>query len=75
MRKFLVPGLLLVCLGAGASADDGPPKVRNVAIIVHEGVELLDFAGPAEAFSMAGDQAFRVYTVAPRRGRSRAMPR
>ena len=40
-----------------------PPK--NVAIFVHEGVELLDFAGPAEVFAAADHgRAFNVYTVA-----------
>ena len=43
-----------------------PPEyeVRNVAIVLFEGVELLDFAGPAEVFAAAGrGQAFNVYTV------------
>src|SRR5262249_12083006 len=36
----------------------------NVAIIVHEGVELLDFAGPGEVFQAAAQgRAFKVYTV------------
>jgi transcriptional regulator GlxA family with amidase domain len=43
-------------------------KVRNVAVFVHEGVELLDFAGPGEVFAAArtpqGGHAFNVYTVA-----------
>ena len=49
-----------------------PPEPRNVAIFVHDGVELLDFAGPAEVFSNAtvnGRRAFNVYTVAPTKGR------
>ena len=38
---------------------------RNVAILVHEGVELLDFAGPGEVFASANHRsAFQVYTVA-----------
>lgn len=38
---------------------------RNVAIFIHEGVELLDFSGPGEVFASAGrSQAFNVYTVA-----------
>jgi transcriptional regulator GlxA family with amidase domain len=38
---------------------------RNVAILVHEGVELLDFAGPGEVFASTDHrQAFEVYTVA-----------
>jgi transcriptional regulator GlxA family with amidase domain len=45
--------------------------MRNVAIVLYEGVELLDFAGPGEVFAAAarigavrGQPAFRVYTVA-----------
>jgi transcriptional regulator GlxA family with amidase domain len=38
---------------------------RNVAVFIHEGVELLDFSGPGEVFASAGrSQAFNVYTVA-----------
>ena len=47
---------------------------RNVAIVVYEGVELLDFAGPGEVFAAAANEgadrgrtAFKVYTVAPER--------
>jgi transcriptional regulator GlxA family with amidase domain len=53
-----------------AMADDPegtPPKKgkRNVAILVWDRVELLDFTGPAEVFSGTSfGQAFRVYTVA-----------
>lgn len=43
-------------------------KKRNVAIVLYEGVELLDFSGPGEVFAAAqtieGDNAFNVYTVA-----------
>jgi transcriptional regulator GlxA family with amidase domain len=39
---------------------------KNVAILVFDGVELLDFAGTGEVFKMAGSRnAFNVYTVAP----------
>ena len=45
---------------------------RNVAILVFDDVELLDFCGPYEVFSVAagrGDSpAFRVYTVAAEEG-------
>lgn len=46
-----------------------PPKensnVKTVAILLFEGVELLDFAGPAEVFIVADHgKAFRVVTVA-----------
>ena len=43
-------------------------KVRNVAIVLYQGAELLDFAGPGEVFAAAqtvdGQNAFNVYTVA-----------
>lgn len=42
---------------------------RRVAILVHEGVELLDFAGPGEVFAAADrGRAFEVYTVAAAAG-------
>jgi transcriptional regulator GlxA family with amidase domain len=43
-----------------------PKKVRTVAIVIHDGVELLDFAGPGQVFASAkGEQErlFEVYTV------------
>ena len=56
-------------------ADDEKPRadkkahVRNVAIVIFNQMELLDFAGPAEVFSAAGDgRAFKVYTVAEKDG-------
>jgi transcriptional regulator GlxA family with amidase domain len=52
-----------------AMKDEEVKKVKaslerrlKVAIFIHEGVELLDFAGPGEVFSAAG---FEVFTVAP----------
>lgn len=36
-------------------------KKRNVAIFIHHGVEILDFAGPSEVF--ASTEGFNVYTV------------
>ncbi len=68
-----VAAILLLLGAAGAAAEVPSPKpvTRNVAIVLYEGVELLDFAGPAEVFSAAADfgavgeqPAFRVYTVA-----------
>ena len=57
---------------ATRSRPDNAPedKTRNVAIVLYDGVELLDFAGPAEVFKAASgfgggkSPAFRVYTVA-----------
>jgi transcriptional regulator GlxA family with amidase domain len=42
-------------------------KIMNVAIFIHDGVEVLDFTGPGEVFSKAKDSTenlFNVYTVA-----------
>jgi len=65
---FLLP--LLACQSAGASAlVSAEPRTgpRNVAILIYEGVELLDFSGPGEVFSSARGPAgrgFKVFTVA-----------
>ncbi len=48
-------------------AASAAARQRSVAIVVHEGVELLDFAGPGEVFASAGQGAFKVFTVAPSR--------
>ncbi|MFP2925639.1 DJ-1/PfpI family protein [Pyxidicoccus sp. 3LG] len=68
---MLAVSLFLVATQAVAAPETRPSRVRNVAIVLYEGVELLDFAGPGEVFSAAGHQAmvgnqhaFRVYTVA-----------
>lgn len=60
--------LLTVQAAARAGELQSEPAARSVAIVVHDGVELLDFAGPAEVFanvSYRGQRAFNVYTVAP----------
>ena len=40
-------------------------NMKNVAIFIHDGVEILDFSGPGEVFAAARptDGAFHVYTV------------
>lgn len=61
-------GLLLVAAASSGAAwaDEVRPWARrNVAIVVYDGVEILDFAGPMEVFTAAGNGAFRVFTVAP----------
>jgi putative intracellular protease/amidase len=57
----------LACLLALASfaTRAGAIEPRKVAILVHDGVELLDFAGPGEVFAAAGNGAFDVFTVGP----------
>lgn len=63
--------LSLLAATLPAASKEPASYTRNVAIVVYEGVELLDFAGPGEVFGAAsgfgGDRqrrAFNVYTVA-----------
>lgn len=66
-------GALLLAASNGAASAVPPvekPYTRNVAIVLYEGVEALDFAGPLEVFAAAGrfgtaggQRAFNVYTV------------
>jgi transcriptional regulator GlxA family with amidase domain len=65
-------GAILACaLGAGiAVGATPPPYTKNVAILLYDGVEILDFAGPAEVFEAAAgygasgqERAFKVFTV------------
>ncbi|HEX5044349.1 MAG TPA: DJ-1/PfpI family protein [Candidatus Polarisedimenticolaceae bacterium] len=74
MFKLAAAALLLTL--PAAAADPAPPATytRNVAIVLYDGVEILDFAGPAEVFKAASGfgragttPAFRVYTVAASR--------
>jgi putative intracellular protease/amidase/predicted negative regulator of RcsB-dependent stress response len=61
MKKVLQMFAVSLMLVAAAFAQT--QRQRNVAIFVHEGVELLDFGGPGEVF--AATSGFNVYTVAP----------
>jgi putative intracellular protease/amidase len=62
--KMFLP-LALAC-GLAARADESRPFAqRKVAIVLYDGVEILDFAGPTEVFTAAGNGAFKVFTVAP----------
>lgn len=65
MNRWWKQALLVVLssfLASAAGASRAP--VRRVAILVYDGVELLDFAGPGEVFAAAGHgQAFEVFTV------------
>jgi transcriptional regulator GlxA family with amidase domain len=76
MKASSLLSCVLVVGVARAGAAESPrgsakPGTRNVAIVLYEGVELLDFAGPGEVFAAAshfgavrGQPAFRVFTVA-----------
>ena len=68
--KVLAFATLAIVCGAFSVAA----KTRTVAIVLYDGVEVLDFAGPAEVFESAGhfgaaggdhaNPAFRLFTVA-----------
>jgi transcriptional regulator GlxA family with amidase domain len=81
IARFLGTVLVTVLLGWTSpvhAADEKPKPERktrvNVAILLFEGVELLDFAGPAEVFGVAGEgQSFKVFTVAESTDLLRAM--
>ena len=65
--KVFLP-LVLACGMAARAEGTRPWKQRTVAIVLYDGVEILDFAGPTEVFTAAGNGAFRVFTVAPSSG-------
>lgn len=69
LRSLLLTSCFALIVQPVVAQDDAKEKPaktkRNVAIFIHEGVELLDFAGPGEVFAAARlGQAFNVYTVA-----------
>lgn len=73
-RAAVVAAMLCAAFAAAASAEESSRYTRRVAVVIYDGVELLDFAGPGEVFEVAGGyggvgdrRAFEVYTV----GRSR----
>jgi transcriptional regulator GlxA family with amidase domain len=56
--------------GKPGSDPNHGARTRNVAIVLYDGVEILDFAGPSEVFASAGNiagapgtPAYRVYTL------------
>lgn len=72
LRYNLIGALSFACALAatGAGAEEPERYTRRVAVVVYDGVELLDFAGPGEVFAAAGgfgavgdERAFEVYTV------------
>jgi transcriptional regulator GlxA family with amidase domain len=68
MRSFtIILAFLLTGTCISAQSSDTVYKTKNLAILVYDDVELLDFAGPGEVFQLAefaGKKAFNVYTVA-----------
>jgi putative intracellular protease/amidase/plastocyanin len=63
----LLIALVLFCSTIDPStapdAQKSDERRRNVAILVYDGMEILDFAGPGEVFA-ANSDSFNVYTVA-----------
>ena len=73
-RWSMISGVLVLLAAASSTgwSQSGKPvadkkKSMNVGVFVYEGMEILDFGGPAEVFAAAGnfsDKAeFNVYTV------------
>lgn len=58
MSRYIITCLLICSVLSGYTQNS---KGKNVAVFVHEGVQLLDFSGPSEVFTDAG---YNVYTVA-----------
>lgn len=53
--------VLLLAAFASAGAEE-PPRKINIAILLFQGVQTIDYAGPMEVFSQAGTKT-NVYTV------------
>lgn len=69
IRALLLLAICFLACSLPALVHADPPEkglaVRTVAILIFDGVELLDYAGPAEVFIVcAQGKAFRVITVA-----------
>ncbi len=75
--KYVCPPCPVDCHGVEYEKPGNCPKchmplvlkssIKNVAILVYEGVELLDFAGPGEVFAAAGGHSgggYNMYTIA-----------
>jgi putative intracellular protease/amidase len=63
MKRFSCAIGLLVCVffGAGAAHADNKGPSKKIAILIFDGVEIIDYSGPYEVF---GTEGFEVYTVA-----------
>jgi putative intracellular protease/amidase len=61
-KVYDAPGVCPVC-GAALVVEPAPPRAprKKVALLIFDGVEIIDYTGPYEVF---GDADFDVYTVA-----------
>lgn len=69
--KRIIMAVAVFLLAVTVGAAEHKPYTRNVAIVVYNNAELLDFAGPTEVLAAAsgfgnvtGEDAFKVYLVA-----------
>ncbi|HVS00532.1 MAG TPA: DJ-1/PfpI family protein [Thermoanaerobaculia bacterium] len=67
MKRAWIPLVLSILIGVAffsvrSTSQQGGGGERNVAILVYEGVEPLDFAGPGEVF--ASTRGFRTFSIA-----------
>jgi putative intracellular protease/amidase len=63
LRLFAAMAVTVLTAGQMAAAQDTPAR-KKIAVLVFNGAEVIDYAGPYEVF--AGDQSsFELYTVAP----------
>jgi putative intracellular protease/amidase len=72
--------ILVALLSASSTRAEEPtagPVPKRVAVLIFPGVELLDFAGPAEVFAGVrdedGDAPYEVFTVAPSKNMLRSL--
>jgi putative intracellular protease/amidase len=63
--------VLAGCMLAGAAAQAQTASQRNVAILIFDGVQIIDYTGPFETFGHVYNndgRQFEIYTVAPKAG-------
>jgi transcriptional regulator GlxA family with amidase domain len=70
MSRRISMAFLVALAAAPLPAAEAQQYTKNVAILLYDGVEVLDFSGPAEVFESASqfgangrEKAFNVYTV------------
>ena len=76
MKQSLLVATAALCLGLIACSSSAQPQsqsatrqskvTRNLAILIFEGVQIIDYTGPYEVFGgvyVNGARAFNVYTV------------
>ncbi len=67
MKKVIGAGVLVLVAAAARAVGPKDAPVRNVAILLFPGVQIIDYTGPWEVLghaSVNGQRAFRVYSVA-----------